>query len=108
MLVRHFKNHSPTPQKYVRVNQPTFANGGAQRVPLEVVGERVQMLATCARVERTPVLAFKETTTFRCNFVAYDEVVFAMKAKNAVCLQLLPQSICVFDHFSTIELINGI
>ena len=25
MLVRHFKNHSPTPQKYVRLKLPTVA-----------------------------------------------------------------------------------
>ena len=53
MLVRHFKNHSPTPQKYVRLKLPTFAN--EQLVPLEIVGERAQLLATFARVERTPV-----------------------------------------------------
>ena len=56
MLVRHFKNHSPTPQKYVRLKLPTFANGGGEQlVPLEIVGERAQLLATFARVERTPV-----------------------------------------------------
>ena len=55
MLVRHFKNHSPTPQKYVRLKLPTFANGGGEQlVPLEIVGERAQLLATFARVERTP------------------------------------------------------
>ena len=57
MLVRHFKNHSPTPQKYVRLKLPTFANGGGEQlVPLEIVGERAQLLATFARVERTPGL----------------------------------------------------
>ena len=57
MLVRHFKNHSPTPQKYVRLKLPTFANSdGEQLVPLEIVGERAQLLATFARVERTPDL----------------------------------------------------
>ena len=55
MLVLHFKNHSPTPQKYVRVKLPTFAKGrGAQLVPLEIVDERAQTLATFPRVERTP------------------------------------------------------
>ena len=55
MLVRHFKNHSPTPPKYVRLKLPTFANGGGEQlVPLEIVGERAQLLATFARVERTP------------------------------------------------------
>ena len=39
MLVRHFKNHSPTPKKYVRVKLPTLGNGGStQLVPLEIVG----------------------------------------------------------------------
>ena len=57
MLVRHFKNHSPTPPKYVRLKLPTFANGGGEQlVPLEIVGERAQLLATFARVERTPGL----------------------------------------------------
>ena len=57
MLVRHFKNHSPTPQKYVRLKLPTFANGGSEQlIPLEIVGERAQLLATFARVERTPAL----------------------------------------------------
>ena len=56
MLVRHFKNHSPTPPKYVRLKLPTFANSGSEQlVPLEIVGERAQLLATFARVERTPV-----------------------------------------------------
>ena len=54
MLVRHIKNHSPTP-KYVRLKLPMFANGGGEQlVPLEIVGERAQLLATFARVERTP------------------------------------------------------
>ena len=54
MLVRHFKNHSPTPQNYVRLKLPTFANGGGEQlVPLEIVGERAQLLATFTRVERT-------------------------------------------------------
>ena len=57
MLVRHFKNHSPTPPKYVRLKLPTFANGGSEQlIPLEIVGERAQLLATFARVERTPAL----------------------------------------------------
>ena len=57
MLVRHFKNHSQTPQKYVRLKLPTFASGGSEQlVPLENVGERAQLLATFARVERTPGL----------------------------------------------------
>ena len=55
MLFHHFKNHSPTPQKYVRLKLPTFLNGGStQLVPLEIGGERAQLLATFARVERTP------------------------------------------------------
>ena len=38
MLARHFKNHSPTPQKCVRVKFPMFANGrNAQLIPLEIV-----------------------------------------------------------------------
>ena len=54
MLVRNFKNHSPTPQKYVCVRLPTFANsGGTQLVPLEIVGESAQLMATYARVECT-------------------------------------------------------
>jgi hypothetical protein len=37
---------------------PTFANGGStQLVPLEIVGERAQLLATFARVERNPVFS---------------------------------------------------
>ena len=56
MLVRHFKNHSQTPQKYVRLKLPTFANGGdTQLIPLEIVGERAKLLATFAQVEHTPV-----------------------------------------------------
>ena len=55
MLVRHFKNHSTTPQKYVRVKLQMFANGGGTQLdPLEIVGECAQLLATFARVERTP------------------------------------------------------
>ena len=55
MLVRHFKNHSQTPKKYVRLKLPTFANvGSEQLVPLEIVGERAQLFATFAREERTP------------------------------------------------------
>ena len=56
MLVRNFKNHSPIPQKYVRLKSPTNIDNGEQLVPLEIVGERAQLLATFARVERTPGL----------------------------------------------------
>ena len=43
------------PPKYVCLKLPTFANGGdEQLVPLEIVGERAQLLATFARVEHTP------------------------------------------------------
>ncbi len=57
---RHFKNHPPTPQKHVRLWLLTFANGGgAQLVPLEIIGKLAQTLPTFAQVERTP--AFKMT-----------------------------------------------
>ena len=53
MLVRHFKNHSPTPQKYVHRKLPTFANGvSTQIVSLEIVGERAQTLPTVAHVRQ--------------------------------------------------------
>ena len=49
MLVRHFKNHSPTPQKYIQVIVQIFANSGSpQLVPLQIVDERAQLLATFA------------------------------------------------------------
>ena len=61
MFVHHFKNHSPTPQKYVHLK---FANGGStQLIPLEIVGERAQLLAMFARVECTPGRTCADSST---------------------------------------------
>ena len=37
MLVRHFKNHPPTPQKYVWVKLSTFANSGGALFHLKLL-----------------------------------------------------------------------
>ena len=58
MLVRHFKNHSPTPQKYVRVWLPTFAELASGTHPrfyiLCILQDKASERLGCVPLAQTP------------------------------------------------------